>query len=168
MLRNGKNRSAVSLFLACVVVRANREISRRRLKRLAGMSALAAVYLLLSGRPAIQTSDSAAYAFFRNYYAKNNDEPEAQEAFARAYRLDPNKIEAIRWVKRALVEVQGEPELARCSRSRRARRDGIAQLRVNQGLKATFPARTPKAGSTYRATSSRLRRNSAKSTTWIA
>jgi Flp pilus assembly protein TadD len=124
MLRNGKNRSVVSLFLACAVVSviafyvntryrlpaapilillasffvvwAGREISRRRLKRLAGMSALAAaLYLLISSRPAMQTSDSAAYSFLGNYYAKNDDEAKAQEAFAQAYRLDPNKVEAI-------------------------------------------------------------------------
>jgi tetratricopeptide (TPR) repeat protein len=124
MLRSGRSRSVVSLFLACAVVSvvaffvtaryrlpatpilillasffavwAARELSRRRLKRLAGMSALAvALYLSVSSRPLMVSSNAAAYSFLGNYYVKNNDPAKAQEAFAQAYRLDPNKVEAI-------------------------------------------------------------------------
>ncbi len=124
VLRSGKNRSLISLFLACAVlsvvafyansryrlpaspmlillaaffvVWAVREISRNRLKRLAGMSALAvALYLLVSSRPLIELNTGATYSFLGKHYAENNEEAKAQEAFAEAYRLDPNKVEAI-------------------------------------------------------------------------
>ncbi len=124
MLRVGRNRSVVTLFVACAVVSvvafyanaryrlpatpilillasffavwAAREISRRRLKRLAGMSALAvALYLLVSSRPIVELNDGATYSFLGKYYAENNEEAKAQEAFAEAYRANPNKVEAI-------------------------------------------------------------------------
>lgn len=124
MLRSGRSRSVVSLFLACAVVSvvafyanaryrlpatpilillaalfvawAAREISRRRLKYTAAMSALAvALYLLVSSRPLAELNIAATYSFIGRYYAENNNEAKAQEAFAQAYRLDPNKVEAI-------------------------------------------------------------------------
>jgi len=124
MLRSGRSRSVVSLFLACAVVSvvaffvnaryrlpatpilillasffavwAARELSQRRLKLLAGMSALAiALYLFVSSPPRMVSSNAASYSFLGNYYVRNNNPAKAQEAFAQAYRLDPNKVEAI-------------------------------------------------------------------------
>ena len=124
VLRGGKNRSLISLFLACAVISviafyanaryrlpaspllillasifavwAAREISRRRLKRLAGMAALAAaLYFLVSSRPLIELNSGATYSFLGKYYAEHNEEAKAQDAFEEAYRLDPNKVEAI-------------------------------------------------------------------------
>jgi 4-amino-4-deoxy-L-arabinose transferase-like glycosyltransferase len=124
LLRGGKNRSVVSLFLACAVVSvvafyanaryrlpaapllillasifavwAGREISGRRLKRLAGMSALAlALFLFVSSRPLVEMNAGATYSFLGRYYKQNKNEAKAQEAFAEAYRLDPNKVESI-------------------------------------------------------------------------
>ena len=124
VLRSGRNRSLITLFLACAVISvvafyanaryrlpaspmlillasffvvwAAREISQRRLKRLAGMAALAAaLYLFVSSRPLTEFNAGATYAFLGKHYAENNNEAKAQEAFAEAYRLDPNKVEAI-------------------------------------------------------------------------
>jgi len=124
MLRSGRNRSVVTLFIACALVSvvafyanaryrlpatpilillasffavwAAREISQRRLKRLAGMSALAvALYLLVSSRPLVELNNGATYSFLGRYYKQNNEEAKAQEAFAQAYRADPNKVEAM-------------------------------------------------------------------------
>ncbi len=120
VLRSGKNRSIVSLFLGCAilsviafyanaryrlpaspmlillasyfVVWAAREISRKRLKYLAGMAALAAaLYLFVTSRPLIELNAGATYAFLGKYYAEHDEEAKAQEAFAEAYRLDPTR-----------------------------------------------------------------------------
>ena len=93
----GFRRSPMLILLASFfAVWAAREISRRRLKRLAGMAALAvALYLLVSSRPLIELNNGATYSFLGKYYAEHNDEAKAQDAFAEAYRLDPNKVEAI-------------------------------------------------------------------------
>jgi len=124
LLRSGRNRSVVTLYTACALVSvvafyanaryrlpatpilillasffavwAAREISQKRLMRLAGMSALAvALYLLVSSRPLVELNNGATYSFLGRYYKQNNEEAKAQEAFAQAYRADPNKVEAI-------------------------------------------------------------------------
>jgi len=71
-----------------------------------------ALYLLVSSRPPIKMSDGAAYSFLGNYYTKNNNEAKAQEAFAEAYRLDPNKVEAIVSYARILRQRDRQREAA--------------------------------------------------------
>jgi 4-amino-4-deoxy-L-arabinose transferase-like glycosyltransferase len=124
LMRGGRNRSVTALFLACAVVSVvaffviaryrlpatpllillaayflvwgAREISQRRLKRLGAAGALAvALFFLVSSRPLAPQSDAAVHAFLGKHYAESGDEARAQEEFERAYRLDPNKIEAI-------------------------------------------------------------------------
>jgi Tfp pilus assembly protein PilF len=124
LLRRGRGRSVVSLFFACAVasvlafffntryrlpatpmlivlaaffiVWAAREISRRRFKLL-GALFLASLLLCLfvTSRPHLRFNDAAAYSFLGTYYAAHNEEAKAQEAFEEAYRLDPDKVEAI-------------------------------------------------------------------------
>jgi tetratricopeptide (TPR) repeat protein len=124
LLLSGRNRSVTTLFLGVAVASvllffvnvryrlllvplmillaafsiawAAREISRGRLKRIAIMVAAAlAIFFLVSSRTFVPMSRSASYAFLGNYYIEQRDEAKAAEAFAEAYRLDPNKIEAM-------------------------------------------------------------------------
>ncbi len=124
MMRGGRNRSATALFLACAVVSvvaffviaryrlpatpllillaayfivwSARELSLRRLKRLGAAAALAvALFFLVSGRPLAPLSDAAIHSFLGKHYAERGDEARAQEEFEQAYRLDPDKVEAI-------------------------------------------------------------------------
>ncbi len=123
LLGSGRNRSVVSIFLGCSVLSvllfyvntryrlpavpllillaayfvawAARSVSGRRLKRVSIMvAAAAALYLLVSQRTMVNMNHSAAYAFLGNHYVATKNEPKAEEAFAEAYRLDPDKIEA--------------------------------------------------------------------------
>ena len=120
---SGRNRSVVALFLGCALVSvvlfyvstryrlpvvpilillaayflvwAAREISRRRFRRISILAIGAiAFYLAVSNRNMVTVSQSAAYAFVGNYYMANKNEAKAAEAFAEAYRLDPNHTEA--------------------------------------------------------------------------
>ncbi|HEY5132201.1 MAG TPA: tetratricopeptide repeat protein, partial [Candidatus Krumholzibacteriaceae bacterium] len=43
----------------------------------------------------VTVSHSASYAFLGNYYLEHKDPAKAADAFAEAYRLDSNKMEAI-------------------------------------------------------------------------
>ncbi|MCX5753000.1 MAG: tetratricopeptide repeat protein [Candidatus Krumholzibacteria bacterium] len=124
LFRSGRNRSVVSLFLGCAIASvllffvnaryrlpavpilillaaffvawAVREISRRRLKSVAIMIAAAlALFFLVSHRTMVRVNESAAYTFLGNYYIANKDEAKAAEAFAEAYRLDPEHVEAM-------------------------------------------------------------------------
>lgn len=124
LFRSGRNRGVVSVFLACAlasvllfyvnvryrlpavpvliltaslaVAWGAREISRKRFTRVAGMAAAAlAIFFLVSHRTFVTVSHSASYAFLGNYYLEHKDQTKAAEAFAEAYRLDPNKVEAI-------------------------------------------------------------------------
>ncbi|MFA4947276.1 MAG: hypothetical protein WC674_02065 [Candidatus Krumholzibacteriia bacterium] len=123
LLGSGKNRSVVSIFLGCAVLSvllfyvntryrlpavpllillaayfvawAARSVSGRRVKQVSIMAAAAAaLYLLVSQRTIVNMNHSAAYAFLGNHYIATKNEPRAEEAFAEAYRLDPDKIEA--------------------------------------------------------------------------
>jgi Flp pilus assembly protein TadD len=124
LLRSRRNRSVVSLFLACAIVSvllffvnvryrlpavsilitlsgfliawAARELSRSRFKRVALTAAAAvALFLLVSNRTMVQVSPSAAYAYLGNYYIEHGNEAKAAAAFAEAYRLDPAQSEAM-------------------------------------------------------------------------
>jgi Tfp pilus assembly protein PilF len=123
LCRSGKNRSLVSIFLGCAVLSvllfyvntryrlpavpllillaayfvdwAARSVSGRRVKQVLIMAAAAvALYLLVSQRTMVNMNHSAAYAFLGNHYVQIKNEAKAEEAFAEAYRLDPDKIEA--------------------------------------------------------------------------
>jgi len=123
LCRSGKNRSLVSIFLGCAVLSvllfyvntryrlpavpllillaayfvawAARSVSGRRVKQVLIMAAAAAaLYLLVSQRTMVNMNHSAAYAFLGNHYVQTKNEAKAEEAFAEAYRLDPDKIEA--------------------------------------------------------------------------
>jgi Tfp pilus assembly protein PilF len=124
LFRSGRNRSIVSLFLGCAILSvllffvnaryrlpavpilillaaffvawAAREISRRRLKFVSIMMAAAlALFFLVSHRTMVRVNESAAYTFLGNFYIENKDEAKAAEAFAEAYRLDPEHVEAM-------------------------------------------------------------------------
>jgi Flp pilus assembly protein TadD len=124
LFRSGRNRSVVSLFLGCAVLSvllffvnaryrlpavpiliplaaffvawAAREISRRRLRPVAIMCAAAlALFFLVSNRTMVRVNESAAYTFLGNHYIAGGDEVKAAEAFAEAYRLDPDHVEAM-------------------------------------------------------------------------
>ncbi len=123
LLRSGRNRSVVSIFLGCAVLSVllfyvntryrlpavpilillaayflvwiARSISDRRVKQAAIMAAAAAaLFFLVSHRSVVKANHSAAYAFLGNHYIAMKNEPKAEEAFAEAYRLDPDRIEA--------------------------------------------------------------------------
>ena len=123
LFRSRRNRSVVTLFLGCALVSvvlffvstryrlpvvpilillaayflvwAAREVSRRKY-RFVGTLAVGALafYFAVSNRDMVEVSQSAAYAFIGNYYMANKNEAKAAEAFAEAYRLDPNHTEA--------------------------------------------------------------------------
>ncbi len=124
LLRSGRNRSVVSLFLGCAVLSVllffvnaryrlpavpiliplaaffvawgAREISRRRPKPVAIMAVAAlALFFLVSNRTMVRVNESAAYTFLGNHYVAAGDEAKAAEAFAEAYRLDPDHVEAM-------------------------------------------------------------------------
>jgi 4-amino-4-deoxy-L-arabinose transferase-like glycosyltransferase len=84
------------LLAAFFIAWAAREISRRRFRFVVMLAAGAlAFFFLVSNRTMVDVNHSAAYAFIGNYYMANNNEAKAAEAFAEAYRLDPDQIEAI-------------------------------------------------------------------------
>jgi Tfp pilus assembly protein PilF len=124
LFRSRRNRGVVSMFFACglasvllfyvnvryrlpvvpvliltaslAVVWGAREISRRRFTRVASLAAAAlAIFFLVSHRTFVTVSHSASYALLGNYYLEHKEEAKAADAFAEAYRLDPNKVEAI-------------------------------------------------------------------------
>jgi len=124
LFRSGRHRSVVSVFLGCAVVSvvlffvntryrlpavpiliilaslslswACRELSRGRLRGVAIMAAGAAVfYLLVPSRNIAPVNLSYQYAFLGNYYLERGDDAKAAEAFAEAYRMNPDRPEAI-------------------------------------------------------------------------
>ncbi|MBN1163574.1 MAG: hypothetical protein JXB45_03270, partial [Candidatus Krumholzibacteriota bacterium] len=54
------------------------------------LSLAVAVFFLLAGREIIGVNLSATYTFLGNHYLLRNDEVKGEEAFARAYQLDPD------------------------------------------------------------------------------
>jgi len=57
----------------------------------------------------VRVNESAAYTFLGNFYIANKDEAKAAEAFAEAYRLDPEHVEAMINYARILRK-QGETQ----------------------------------------------------------
>jgi tetratricopeptide (TPR) repeat protein len=120
LLRSGRNRSIVCLFLgtahisillfyinsryrlpilpvvillaALFIAWVAREISRKRIKPAAVMIAVAlATFFLVSNRTIVQANRGSVYTFLGTYYMNAGNEAKAAEAFAEAYRLDPNR-----------------------------------------------------------------------------
>ncbi|HER43285.1 MAG TPA: hypothetical protein ENO08_02350, partial [Candidatus Eisenbacteria bacterium] len=120
ILRSGRNRSIVCLYLgiahisimlfyinsryrlpvvpvvillaAYFVVWIARQLSRKRLKRAAAMLAVAvAAFFLVSNRTIVKANKGSVYTFLGTYYMNSGDEAKAAEAFAEAYRLDPDR-----------------------------------------------------------------------------
>jgi len=122
--RSGRNRGIVVLFLGCALASvllffvneryrlpavpilillaavslawAAREVSEKRFKKVAilGVASLA-LFFLVSHRTIVRMNHSYEYAFLGGYYAEQKNEEKAAEAFAEAYRLEPDKPEAI-------------------------------------------------------------------------
>ena len=138
LFRSGRNRGVVSLFLGCAILSvllffvnaryrlpavpilillaaffvawAAREISRGRFRFFAIMTASAVVlFFLVSHRTMVRVNESAAYTFLGNFYIANKNEAKAAEAFAEAYRLDPEHVEAMINYARILRK-QGETQ----------------------------------------------------------
>lgn len=133
LMMSGRKRAVVSIFLGCAVLSvvlffvneryrfpavpilillaafaidwAARAITRRQVKRVAVMLiAATAFFALVPGRSVVKPTRSSEYAALGRYYAKHNDRARAAEAFAEAYRLAPDKTEAIINYARVLRE----------------------------------------------------------------
>ncbi|HVO76767.1 MAG TPA: tetratricopeptide repeat protein, partial [Candidatus Bathyarchaeia archaeon] len=131
LLRSRRNRGVVSVFLACAlasvllfyvnvryrlpavpifmllasfaVAWGAREVSRKRFRQVAIMTAAAlALFFLVSSRNPVPVTHSASYAMLGNYYLAKGDQMKAADAFAEAYRRDPDKLEAMINYARAL------------------------------------------------------------------
>ena len=71
-----------------------REAARKRFAGIAVMAALALViFSFVSIRPGPTIAEGAAYDILGIHYAENDQPDKAAEAFAEAYRLDPNRIQ---------------------------------------------------------------------------
>ncbi len=124
LMRSGRNRSIVTLFMGCAVASvllfyvnaryrlpavpllilcaaffvswAAREFSRKRWKDVAAMAAVAAaVFFFVSNRTIVRVNQSAAYTFLGNHYLDGRNETKAAGAFTEAYRLDPDHVETM-------------------------------------------------------------------------
>jgi tetratricopeptide (TPR) repeat protein len=122
--RSGRNRSIVAIFLGCAVASvllfyvnaryrlpvvpllilcaafyfswAARKLSRKRWKQVVVTAMVAvAVFFFVSNRTIVRVNRSAAYTFLGNYYIDVGNEAKAGEAFAEAYRLDPDLVESM-------------------------------------------------------------------------
>jgi 4-amino-4-deoxy-L-arabinose transferase-like glycosyltransferase len=124
LFRSGRNRGVVALFLgaalasvllffvneryrlpalpilvlpaALSVVWTAREIALRRFRTvMITVAGALAFFLLVSHRTIVTMNPGFEYAFLGSYYAEHKNEAKAAEAFAEAYRLEPDKPEAI-------------------------------------------------------------------------
>ncbi len=112
-----------------------REVSRRRIRPLlvAGIPALAA-FLFVSAPRMIEMNPSAAYTVLGNHYIDRGEEGKAAEAFAEAYRLDPERPEAMVNYARVLMR-KGEPAEAAALYGRAyARNPRIPRLAIEYGV----------------------------------
>jgi tetratricopeptide (TPR) repeat protein len=136
LLRGGRNRSIVCLFLgtatlsvllfyansryrlpvvpvvillaALFIAWVAREISERRAKQAAIMATLAvALFFGVSNRTIVTPNRGAVYIFLGNRYMSSGDEAKAAEAYAMAYRLDPNRdVSMINYARTLLMKNQ--------------------------------------------------------------
>jgi len=82
----------VILLAAYFIAWTAREISRKRIKSAALMLAVAAVtFFLISNRTIVKANRGSVHTFLGTYYMNSGNEAKAAEAFAEAYRLDPNR-----------------------------------------------------------------------------
>jgi len=122
LLGGRRHRAVMSIFLACGVLSVvlffvnvrfrlpavpvlillaaffvdwiRREAARRRFAGIAVMGALAlGVFFFVSVRPGPTISEGAAYDVLGIHYAESDQPDKAAEAFANAYRLDPNRVQ---------------------------------------------------------------------------
>ncbi len=124
LLRSGKNRSIVCLFLGTsyvsillfylnsryripivpvvillasyFIVWVSREISQKRFKNTTIMFAVAlATFILISNRTMVKANKGSVYTFLGTYYMNAGEEAKAAKIFAKAYHLDPNRDTSI-------------------------------------------------------------------------
>jgi len=80
------------LLAALLLNRAAGEISRRRYGTVAYISAATvAVFLLISNRSFVEANRGSVYTYLGTYYINAGEQEKAAEAFARAYRIDPDR-----------------------------------------------------------------------------
>jgi tetratricopeptide (TPR) repeat protein len=142
LLRSGRNRSLVCLYLgiaqlsillfyinsryrlpvapvvillaAYFIAWIARELSRKRMKSAAIMLAVAiAAFFLISNRTVVQPNRGSVYTFLGTYYMNSGDEAKAAEAFAEAYRIDPNRDTSMINYARVLMMQDKYEEAAR-------------------------------------------------------
>lgn len=142
LIRSGRNRSLVCLYLgtaqisivlfytntryrlpvvpivillaAYFIVWTVREISRRRVKTAAIMIAVAAaLFFLVSNRTIVKPNKASVYTFLGNFYMNSGEEAKAAEAFAEAYRLDPDRDTSMINLARVLAMRERYDEAAR-------------------------------------------------------
>jgi len=140
-LRTGRNRSIVSVFLGCAVASvviffvneryrfpvipilillaafavtwAADTLAARQVRKVAILAVAAALFfVVVPRRPLVKTNHSGEYAVLGKYYLERKDEAKAAEAFAEAYRLAPNKPEAIMNYARILRQTRRYQESA--------------------------------------------------------
>jgi tetratricopeptide (TPR) repeat protein len=82
----------VIILAAIFAVSVAGDISRRRLGRAASLLALSVlVFLLVSNRTIIRANRGSVYTFLGTYYLNRGEADKAAEAFATAYRIDPDR-----------------------------------------------------------------------------
>jgi len=140
LLRSGRNRSIVCLYLctaqlsillfyinsryrlpvvpvvillaAYFIVWVARELSRRRMESAGIMTAVAvAAFFLVSNRTVVQPNRGSVYIFLGTYYMNSGEVEKAAEAFATAYRIDPDRDTSMINYARVLM-MQGRYEEA--------------------------------------------------------
>jgi tetratricopeptide (TPR) repeat protein len=133
-MRSGRNRSVVCLFLGTAIVSvllfymnsryrlpivpvvillaaffiawAAREISQKRLKHVALMiTVAAALFFAVSNRNIVKANRGSVYTFLGTYYMNSGNTAKAAEAFAEAYRLDPERdVSLINYARTLLLQ----------------------------------------------------------------
>jgi len=91
---------AAAFFIAWAV----RELSRKRWRHVLLLAMLVAAMLVVSTRTLVRVNRSAAYTFLGNYDIENGQEKAGEDAFIEAYRLDPDRVEAMVNYARVLVK----------------------------------------------------------------
>jgi hypothetical protein len=82
----------VIILAALLLNRAAGEISRRRYGTVIYMAAaVAAAFFLISNRSLVEANRGSVYTYLGTYYMNAGEQDKAAEAFARAYRIDPDR-----------------------------------------------------------------------------
>ncbi len=103
----------VLIILAALLLnRAAGEISRKRYRTVGYMAAaVIAVFLLISNRSFVEANRGSVYTYLGTYYINAGEQEKAAEAFARAYRIDPDRDTSMVNHARMLM-MQGQYEQA--------------------------------------------------------